>query len=722
MLAIVLGHFFHYARDLPLAEDWNLVAALTGNEPNLGGWLWSQNNEHRLPLPRLVMLALLRATDGDFRSGMILNIALVALLAAAMIEAARRVRGGRTRYTDAFFPILLLHVGDWQNLLWSWQLSFVLSVVIVCVALLAIVLRPGLDAPGPAAATGAALILAPLTGGTGLLFLPPLMLWAGWRGWRLARAGESPLQRQAGAILIGAVVLTLTIIAIYLVGYRRPDWVPENPGLWKSLITAVQFQTFGLGPAVRTAWSFWIPVALLVLLAATVRVIRLLRPQIGTVAGRGVRAWGLLAGLASVAGFAAGMGWGRAAVISVYNGWPDRYVLLAAPAFCLAYFAWELPGREWAGRLGRGVLFGLVILLLPLNTVFGREYGHWYVTGMDRVIRDIRSGIPRDDLASRHLKFLIHWWDPPKLAANMQMLHDQGIGPLARLIVTEDSTPPAGLLDTLTLRYRMEEAGAVNLVWWTDAAFRIPPSLRPPGTTLGSQGIALSTPMRREGGAFSAILQIPRGMSLQYGFNITARNDLDTLSGVWDGTRRYEGGSGRGAVVLDAKPGVTLLTNPLRGNDTVLAKQTVRYGPTDARRVRVVWGIDGWQRLPNSLYPPRTRTVSRLMVTPMQRDNGMFTATLPVPVGHRLNFAFQLDRADRAGVGDNNFGQNYAVIAGADSTPLIKPRLTVAAGSRLTTVWYTGIPALLLVAALAVLSEGMGRRFYRSDEPGRPKV
>ena len=111
MLAIVLWHFVHYARDLPLAEDWNLVAPLTGQEPRLGSWLWSQNNEHRVPLPRLVMLVLLKATGGDFRSGMILNIALIAMLAAAMMEVARRIRGGRSRYTDAVFPILLLEVG-----------------------------------------------------------------------------------------------------------------------------------------------------------------------------------------------------------------------------------------------------------------------------------------------------------------------------------------------------------------------------------------------------------------------------------------------------------------------------------------------------------------------------------------------------------------------------------------------------------------------------------
>jgi hypothetical protein len=393
----------------------------------------------------------------------------------------------------------------------------------------------------------------------------------------------------------------------------------------------------------------------------------------------------------------------------VYNGWPDRYVLLAALAFCLAYLAWELPGKLWGGRIARGVLFASVTLLLPLNIAFGREYGRWYVTGMDRVIQDIRTGIPRDQLASRHLGHLVHWWDAPKLANHMQMLHDRGIGPLARLTIAEDTTLPIGL-DTLSVRYRNEEAGAVDLVWWTDRPFRVPPSLRPTGTTFGGQGLALRTPMQRDGGTFSVMLQIPRGASLQYGFMITARNDMDTLSGIWDGTRRYEAGAGQGEQVVDMESGVSLLTNPLQGSDTVLVRHTVRYGPTDARRVRVVWGIDGWQRLPDSLYPPRTRTGSHLMITPMQREGSMFTVTLPVPMGRHLDFAFQVDRADRVGVRDNNHGKDYRLPAAAESTVVIAPRLTTAAGSRLTTVWYTGIPALLLAATFGAFSMAVGRR------------
>jgi hypothetical protein len=216
---------------IAIAEDWNLVAAMTGHEPDLGSWLWSQNNEHRLPLPRLAMLALLKVSGGDFRSGMIFNIAMVTLLAAGMIEVARRVRGGTLRYTDAFFPIVLLEVGDWQNLFWHWQMAFVLSVVLVGLGILAIVRRPALSTPGAAAAIGGALVMAPLTGGSGLLFIPPLLLYAGLMGIRLARHGASKSERRAATTLIGAVVVAGAIIALYLLNYEQPDWVPRGGSL-----------------------------------------------------------------------------------------------------------------------------------------------------------------------------------------------------------------------------------------------------------------------------------------------------------------------------------------------------------------------------------------------------------------------------------------------------------------------------------------------------------
>ncbi len=715
MVAIAIWHFVYFTRNMPWAEDWLLIAAMTGHEADLGSWLWTQNNEHRLPLPRLAMLALLKVTGGNFRSAAIFNIAMVALLAAGMIEVARRVRGGTLRYTDAFFPIVLLEVGDWQDLFWTWQMAFVLSVVLVGLGMLAIVRRPALDTPAAAAAIGGTLVMAPLTGGSGLLFMPPLMLYAGLMGFRLARRNASKSERRAATTLIGSVVVATAIIALYLVSYERPGWVPTNPGLGKSIIAALQFQAFGLGPAVRTSWNFWIGATLLVLLTASFRVLQNLtlsrRGDAPSAAGEShLRALGLLACLLSVAGFAAGMGWGRAAVIDVYGGWPDRYVLLAAPAFCVAYFAFEQSGSAAIDRWGRGLLLALAAILLPTNMAFGREWGIWWVNGADYVAKDIRDGTPRDVLASRHRDSISHQVTASRMAELMQMLHDQGTGPFAAMVSAEDASVPPRL-SPVTLRYHLPEAGAVNLVWWFRSGRQVPLPIRPPGTTPGGRGLAVSTPMQRDGSAFTVTLQVPPGDTLEYGFMTVARNDGAPIGGVWDASPTYAIDGTDATAVVDVQPTVRLLTSPLGDGDTALVSQRIRYGPTDAHRVSVAWGIDGWQRLPDALLPPQTTTTaSHLSLTAMERTGTMFEVTLPVPAGRRLDFTFEPYQADRR-VADR---KTHRLTPTHDSSVTIEPSLSLAAGSTFETVLKTGFLALVALGLFAGLSALVARKVSRA--------
>ena len=90
MLLAALACIARWGRNIPLAEDWLLVPALTGHEPSIPDWLWAQNNEHRVALPKLVYLGLLAVT-ADFRSGMVLSVLLLAALVGAIVLS--RLRG-----------------------------------------------------------------------------------------------------------------------------------------------------------------------------------------------------------------------------------------------------------------------------------------------------------------------------------------------------------------------------------------------------------------------------------------------------------------------------------------------------------------------------------------------------------------------------------------------------------------------------------------------------
>src|SRR3954454_317960 len=137
MLAAALVFLARYASNVPSWDDWDMIPTLTGNQPVTWDWLWSQHNEHRVPMPRLIFLGLNRLTVVDMRVTMYFDVVVMAALAAAMILTAARLRG-RPSAADAFFPLVLLHWGQAANLLWGWQLQFFASVAIACVALLAI--------------------------------------------------------------------------------------------------------------------------------------------------------------------------------------------------------------------------------------------------------------------------------------------------------------------------------------------------------------------------------------------------------------------------------------------------------------------------------------------------------------------------------------------------------------------------------------------------------
>ena len=78
-----------YGPAFPRWDDFAMVPLLTGTRRVSVEWLWAQHNEHRVPLPKSVLLGLLRLS-ADFRAGMIFNVVALAALALGMILVARR--------------------------------------------------------------------------------------------------------------------------------------------------------------------------------------------------------------------------------------------------------------------------------------------------------------------------------------------------------------------------------------------------------------------------------------------------------------------------------------------------------------------------------------------------------------------------------------------------------------------------------------------------------
>jgi hypothetical protein len=430
MLAVPLFCITLYGRNIPLAEDWLLVPALTGQEPDLVGWVWAQNNEHRVPLPKIVMLLLLKATGGDFRAGMVFNTLALGGLVWLLMRAAERLRGGRVAYADAFFPIALLHLGNWDNLVWSWQLSFVVPTVMSCLLLLVIAEWHGILDARAAGLASICLLLLPVAGANGLIMVLPLACWFGVVGVLQWRAADQPGSiRRRGLWLIAAASGAVLLTGLYFVGYVRPWWYPPSPSHEATASTALKFLALAWGPAAISAWAIAAVGSAMVFLPTLTIWLEALMTRTGS---ERLRAVGLGLFLGGVLGCAVAVGYGRASQVPLI-GMPPRYAILAVPALFASYFIWLLYGVIPLRRAIHASLLLAMVALLPLNTAKGFEWCDWYRQGMEAVEHDLAAGIPGCLMVERHRPFLLHW-NHDMLASHIRMLRHAGTGPFQHLV------------------------------------------------------------------------------------------------------------------------------------------------------------------------------------------------------------------------------------------------------------------------------------------------
>lgn len=425
-----------WGRNIGLAEDWGMVAAMTGNEPDLGAWVWAQNNEHRLPVQRLLYLGLLKLT-GDFRSGMVFSQLLLALLALACAWAAGRMRG-ELRWRDMVFPFALLHLGHWENLVWGWQIQFVYSVMLSGLLLVVVSARNGVLGPRAGLAAVPLLVLLPLSGANGIVMGAALAPWLAAQGavrlginriGPLCIGSSIPVSRTdhlTGVGFITGAVLSFGVIGLYFIGYVSPPWSPPPASPAEFAAAAESYFAYALGPGAR---HFSLLAAVAVagfivcggLLASRALIVG--PPEERLRAG----------GIALFIGAGAALGLAIAYARGSYDGrLPDRYALFAVLPLLGAVFAFDLYAPR---RLARLVVAGLLvgfIVLLPLNIRAGLQWGNWYVAGMSALEADMAADVPIPQLAARHHGFLMHWSED-RLRNAMQMLHDAEIGPLGAM-------------------------------------------------------------------------------------------------------------------------------------------------------------------------------------------------------------------------------------------------------------------------------------------------
>jgi hypothetical protein len=417
VLLITVAYLVRYSRNLPIWDDFALVPYMLGTDPVTPGWLWEQHDVHRIPLPRIVFLSLLKLSGGDFRSAMAFNLLVLVALTVAMIRMARRLRGA-TSFTDAFFPLALLHPGHCENLLWGMQIVYLIVIALAGTWLL-VILRG--NKPGGSESvwlTGVCLLGLPLCGGTGLVLAPLLALWLGCIAWQRFTMEPGRALAPAGFALAG-----LVLIGLYFVGYARPLY-HRSGTVTEYLEAAAQFLTGSFGPA-AAAFRPLSGLAVAALLALTIALAALawFRQPVER-----LRAIGLVLFLAAVAGLALTVGVGRGAG-GPLAGFAFRYVTLAALGACAVFFAWITYGPSRVRPLAQMSLFTLMASMYSLNFQEGLNYGKPRHDRMLEFERDLRAGEPVYVLGQRYTPFLLPL--PEQLAASLRMLRSAGV-PLFR--------------------------------------------------------------------------------------------------------------------------------------------------------------------------------------------------------------------------------------------------------------------------------------------------
>jgi len=404
--------------NVPIWDEWSAVPYVTGNEPTTVSWLWSLHNEHRIFLPRIVYVILVRLS-GDYRAVNVFNAVALGGLAMAFMVVAGRIRG-RAGWWDVVFPLLLLNWGHVDNLLWSFQVHCVLSTVLVCAVLMGIARGDHDSCLRHSVLIGLAVAAMPLCGANGLAFVPALALWLLYAGVVSWRSGG--VSRKCGAVLVAFAILSLALTGSYFVGYRGDPRHPPCPGIGAALMSLSEILSTSLGETGRSLWPFSAVVVAALSLGLAAFLVR--RWAVNREAR--VKTLGMLMVLAAFWCLAVGMAWGRSGLGRGF-GFPLRYMTLVCPLLCWAYLVWVQYQPRRVHCVVEVVLLVCAFGAVGYNAHFGLSYGRDRHTKVFEVEKDLWAGLPVEEVVERHGKMLSP--EPDTLASHLAMLREARIGP-----------------------------------------------------------------------------------------------------------------------------------------------------------------------------------------------------------------------------------------------------------------------------------------------------
>jgi hypothetical protein len=404
--AAALGYTARFASWVPWWDYWDLADTIGGLRAFDLAWLFEPHQEHRIPLSKFWLVTLAWSIP-DVRAASLLNVVGCGALAAATLQAARRLRG-HMRLPDAVIPLLALHAGHYTTYLLGFQLQQVLSSLLVLSMLTLL-----LDATRIRVAVAAALLgVLPLAGVNGVVAAPPLALWVVWH---LA----SSERRSAVGVVLGSVGVVISVagaIDLLRLAASPPEAVPVAR-------TALQFVAMSLGvPAARSA-----ALVVLALAAVLASCAPALWRQLGAAATGRNEVFGLVAVLSGGVALALVIGAGRAdhgAGAGIQHRYAVMSLLIAYPVYLATLVAGRTSARARMLQWGCFVAAGIAIAVASVDGI--RNARHF-----ERTLAEAERKIPvlPDDILGVELQSLLHGGSASVLARRIAALRSVGVLP-----------------------------------------------------------------------------------------------------------------------------------------------------------------------------------------------------------------------------------------------------------------------------------------------------
>jgi hypothetical protein len=409
MSAAALYFALHFTSPYLVWDEWELAEGLIDGMPDVRG-LWSVHVDHCIPLPRIIFWALSRIFGPDPRAWSGLTVVILSWLAFVLVRTARRLRG-RTELADAVFPLVLLNWGHHADLMVGFQLQFTLSVA-MSVGWVLTCLRSA-DRVN-VAWSAAAILLLPMCGSQGLVFVLPIAVWLGRTAVRTWRTGD----HGRAAMSAGVAVVGLALIALSLHG--PPAGEPTMTRTPQAAVrTGLEFLSLVWGVGADGWWPLS-AVAAIALVPATAVVLLLARIARPADTPRITAVTAFLVGQLALA---AAIGWGRCGY-GPGVGFAARYTLLAAPLACVAAVAWTAFGGRRGSIVVPRALFIAAALAWASNTSAGLAAAREHAVRTWAFGVDVRAGLSAEEVAARHHDIYPH---TGSLAVRLRRLRDAGV-------------------------------------------------------------------------------------------------------------------------------------------------------------------------------------------------------------------------------------------------------------------------------------------------------